>query len=69
MTVIVYRDGIMAADTAGWFGDIAAATAQRKVKRLPDGSLTAAAGMVPQTVVPGQSRSRTITKETSARSS
>lgn len=48
MTVIVYRDGVMAADTASWIGDVIATTAQLKVRRTPDGGLAAAAGQVPQ---------------------
>jgi hypothetical protein len=44
MTVIVYRDGVMAADTADWIGNIAYTFDVEKVIRLSDGSLLGAAG-------------------------
>jgi len=44
MTVIVCRDGVMAADTAVWMGDILAGHT-RKITRLSDGRLFAAAGV------------------------
>lgn len=43
MTVIVFRDGVMAADSAVWQGDIIAGY-RRKIRRLPDGSLFASCG-------------------------
>lgn len=43
MTVIAYRDGVMAADTGGWRGD-AVMPWFRKVARGPDGSLYGCAG-------------------------
>jgi hypothetical protein len=47
MTVIAVRDGIMAADTAVWCGDVLAGHS-RKIVRLADGRLFAAAGDRPQ---------------------
>jgi hypothetical protein len=44
MTVVVYRDGVMAADTADWIGNIAYTFDIEKVVRLPDGSLMGASG-------------------------
>lgn len=43
MTVIVYRDGVMAADTAVWCDQVIVGYV-RKVWRLPDGSLFGASG-------------------------
>lgn len=43
MTVIACRDGVMAADTAVWCGDVLAGHT-RKIIRLPDGRLFAPAG-------------------------
>lgn len=43
MTVIAIRDGIMAADTAVWCGDVIAGFAD-KIVRLKDGRLFAGAG-------------------------
>lgn len=39
MTTIVYRDGIMAADTRAWAGGSHTVGSKIKVRRLPDGSL------------------------------
>lgn len=47
MTVIVYRDGIMAADTGVWEGDILCGFDQEKIQRMPDGGLLACAGLRP----------------------
>lgn len=44
MTVIVYRDGIMAADGATWQGDVIASFNAKKIKRTADGALYACAG-------------------------
>jgi hypothetical protein len=44
MSVIVYRDGVMAADTADWIGELAYSFDVEKIKRLPDGSLVGACG-------------------------
>lgn len=43
MTAIAYRDGIMAADTAGWYGEVMF-WLTTKIHRLPDGALFAAMG-------------------------
>lgn len=43
MTIIAYRDGVMAADTAVWRGDYVSGFS-RKICRLPDGGLAAASG-------------------------
>lgn len=43
MTVIAYRDGVMAADTGGWRGD-ALIPWFRKVARGPDGTLYGGSG-------------------------
>lgn len=43
MTIIAYRDGILAADTAAWRGDYISGFV-RKTCRLLDGGLAAAAG-------------------------
>ncbi len=43
MTAIAYRDGVMAADTAVWFGEVIAGQTQ-KIHRFPDGHLFAAQG-------------------------
>jgi hypothetical protein len=45
MTAIAYRDGILAADTARWHGDVKVSD-DRKIFRLPDGSLFAGSGAV-----------------------
>lgn len=50
MTVIAYRDGIMAADTAMWDGgdgERLAVSNITKIKRLPDGGLIACTGRTP----------------------
>jgi hypothetical protein len=44
VTVIVYRDGVMAADTGEFMGGLIAGTGCEKVVRLPDGGLLACAG-------------------------
>lgn len=44
MTVVAYRDGIMAADSVGWVGDVKVCGTREKVFRLPDGSLFGCAG-------------------------
>lgn len=46
MTVIAYRDGIVAADTSSWTGDIKFSCGA-KIHRLKDGSLVGAAGWLP----------------------
>lgn len=43
MTVIVYRDGVIAADTAVWLGQVITSYT-KKIRRLSDGRLFAAAG-------------------------
>lgn len=43
MTIIAYRSGIMAADTAVWRGDYVSGVVH-KIRRLSDGGLAAAAG-------------------------
>lgn len=43
MTVIAYRDGVMAADTGAWLGD-AVVRGFRKVARGPDGTLYGGCG-------------------------
>lgn len=47
MTVVACRDGVMAADGGTTHGDIVVGFAKKKIKRLADGSLCAAAGPVP----------------------
>jgi len=47
MTVIVCRDGVMAADSAVWVGDIFSGH-DRKITRLADGRLVGAAGWRPE---------------------
>ena len=47
MTVIAYKDGLMAADTQSWHIGIRHAEAV-KIVRLPDGSLFGAAGWQPE---------------------
>lgn len=47
MTVVVYRDGVMAADTGCWLGDAAHGWAE-KVARAPDGRLFGCAGNAAQ---------------------
>ncbi len=44
MTVIVYRDGVMAADTGCFSGSVIVGTDEEKIIRLKDGSLLACAG-------------------------
>lgn len=44
MTIIAYRDGVMAADSAIWSGGSIIAGHMRKIVRHPDGSLAAATG-------------------------
>jgi ATP-dependent protease HslVU (ClpYQ) peptidase subunit len=39
MTVIVYRDGVMAADTRAWSGDSVPVGWKKKIRRLEDGRL------------------------------
>lgn len=49
MTVICYRDGVMAADSAGWIGDIKSTFQEQKVRRCgpsSGGGLAAASGPV-----------------------
>lgn len=46
MTAIVYRDGILAADTGVWAGDVLIGVYAQKIVRLADGSLIASAGSV-----------------------
>lgn len=43
MTAIAYRDGILAADSVAWCGDVAVPVI-KKIARLPDGTLIAVAG-------------------------
>jgi hypothetical protein len=47
MTVIVCRDGVMAADSAVWAGDIFSGH-DRKITRLADGRLVGSAGWRPE---------------------
>lgn len=47
MTVIAYRNGIMAADTGTWSGNIATANLPEKIYRTKAGDLLACAGRVP----------------------
>lgn len=47
MTVVVYRDGVMAADTAGWCGSVMTAEDQIKVRRSGD-VLIGCSGLCPQ---------------------
>lgn len=44
MTIIVYRDGVMAADSAAWHGSVRVSYEKRKIYRLKDGSLFGCAG-------------------------
>lgn len=44
MTVIVYRNGVMAADTGCFSGSVIVGVAEEKIIRLPDGSLLGCAG-------------------------
>lgn len=44
MTIICYRDGVMAADGGAFWSDIRVARARRKIVRLPSGGLAAATG-------------------------
>ena len=46
MTIICYRDGILAADSAIWQGDVIVGH-REKIRRLQDGRLFAAAGASP----------------------
>lgn len=48
MTVIVYRDGVMAADTAGWCGDVRINTDEVKIHRTATGLLIGCAGSLPE---------------------
>lgn len=45
MTVIAYRDGVLAADTAGWQDDIITCSVS-KITKLPDGTLFASCGLL-----------------------
>jgi hypothetical protein len=45
VTVIVYRDGVLASDTASWDGEVVTAFVE-KIYRTPDGGLLACAGSV-----------------------
>lgn len=45
MTVLVFRDGVFAADTGETCGPLVTNTIARKVVRLPDGALVAGAGL------------------------
>ena len=47
MTVIAYRDGIMAADSGVWCGDILVGHNHEKITRLPDGALLGCCGLTP----------------------
>jgi hypothetical protein len=47
MTVIVYRDGVMAADTGGFMGELLVSTTERKIIRTPAGHLVGCAGSLP----------------------
>ena len=47
MTVIAYRDGVMAADRMVWQGDLRIANGATKINRLPDGSLVGCCGSRP----------------------
>lgn len=47
MTIIVYKDGVLAADSGGFCGNVMIAEDQEKIYRLPDGSLAGAAGHTP----------------------
>lgn len=47
MTVICYRDGIMAADSATWVGDFIVHDDAQKIIRTPAGQLVACAGPLP----------------------
>ncbi|MDE2100369.1 MAG: hypothetical protein KGL39_24165 [Patescibacteria group bacterium] len=52
MTVIVFRDGVMAADTAGWdYTGHVIKSFRRKIFRLKDGSLFAACGELEHSTV------------------
>lgn len=46
MSMIVYKDGVMAADTQSSVGDMIVSTSAKKIHRLPDGSLLGYAGRV-----------------------
>lgn len=46
MTIIVYRAGIMAADSASWINDIAVSVTNKKVFRRDDGWLIGCSGVV-----------------------
>jgi hypothetical protein len=44
LTVIAYRDGIMAADGSVWSDDVVTCLSERKIKRSSDGSMYACTG-------------------------
>jgi len=44
MTVIVYRDGVMAADGACWRGEVCITLTAKKIARSPSGGLLGCAG-------------------------
>ena len=44
MTIIAYRDGVMAADTATWQGGVMIGDRSKKIMRTPEGFLIACAG-------------------------
>ena len=48
MTVIAYRDGIMAADTGTWSGNLITSCLSEKIYRTKDGALLACSGRVPE---------------------
>ena len=44
MTIIVYRDGVMAADSGGFIGDICVSKSEIKIRRTNNGDLVGASG-------------------------
>lgn len=46
MTIIVYRDGLLAADTSTWQGSIMVDDNAQKIVRVPSGHLVACAGQL-----------------------
>jgi hypothetical protein len=47
MSIIVYRDGVMAADSACWVSDIVVNLQAKKARKLPNGYLVGCVGTVP----------------------
>lgn len=48
MTIIAYKDGIMASNSAGWSGELITNHHAKKIYTAPDGTLVGCVGEVPQ---------------------